>query len=98
MVAAMTSTDGSIQARRPGSPKLIAWGQRVRERRGAESQDRLAARAHVSQANLSRLERGELLSVTDALKGKLAKALGCEIDDLFPHPKLNGGNDFPDAA
>jgi transcriptional regulator with XRE-family HTH domain len=44
------------------------------------SQEELAARAHISQGLLSRIERGQTKNPgADVLKG-LARALGCSID------------------
>lgn len=64
-----------------------AWGKRVRDRRQAlaMSQERLAELVDVRQASISRVERGDQRP-SDDLKWRLAGALGCTIDDLFPNP------------
>lgn len=66
-----------------------SWGKRVRDRRAALgfSQDRLAELIEATQASVSRIERGDQRP-SDDLKWRLAGALGCTIDDLFPNPAI----------
>lgn len=66
-----------------------AWGKRVRERRQVleMSQERLAELVDVRQASISRVERGDQRP-SDELKWRLAGALGCTVDDLFPNPAV----------
>jgi len=66
-----------------------SWGKRIRNRRTdlGMTQVRLAELVEVRQASISRVERGDQVP-SDALKWRLAGALGCTIDDLFPNPAI----------
>lgn len=65
--------------------RATIWGRRLRARREALDigQTKLAKAVGTSQANLSRIERGEQLPVYELAK-KLAEALSCDPAELFP--------------
>lgn len=67
---------------------LRDWGKRLRARRGLITQERLAELAGVDQSTISRIERGDLKRISDDLKWKLAGALGCTVDEVFPYPNV----------
>lgn len=74
---------------------LVAWGGRVRKRRGTLTQEVLADHCGTDQSTISRIERGQI-GVTDDMKWKVAGALGTTVDDLFPYPNVRPP--FPDAS
>jgi transcriptional regulator with XRE-family HTH domain len=63
------------------------WGSRVRAERQRQGLTvlELSRLAGTDPGNLSRLERG-LQGTRDALRVRLAAALGVEVTDLFPYP------------
>lgn len=63
------------------------WGRRLRARRGAIRQEQLAALIGSDQSTISRIENGEM-KVSDEMKWKLAGALGCTVEDIFPWPAV----------
>lgn len=65
----------------------VDWGRRIRTRRGPISQQRLAELAGVDQGTISRIEKGTM-KVSDDLKWRIAGALGCPVDALFPWPAV----------
>ncbi len=66
---------------------LVAWGARVRKRRGDLSQERLGKLCRTDQSTISRIERGKL-PLSDEMKWKIAGALGVTVDELFPYPNV----------
>lgn len=66
-----------------------SWGRKVRERRQAMhlSQDQLADMAEVRQATISRVESGNQCP-SDAVKWRLAGALGVTVEQIFPYPAV----------
>ena len=65
----------------------VHWGSRVREHRLAANltQQALADAAGSTNAHISNIERG-LTSVSDALRMRIAAALGTTAAELFPYP------------
>lgn len=63
------------------------WGERLRQRRGSITQEKLAELIGGDQSTISRIERGKV-DISDDMKWKLAGALGCTVDDLFPWPAV----------
>ena len=66
-----------------------SWGRNVRARREELElgQMELAARAGISQAVISAVERG-ITGGKDMTRIALARALRCEVGTLFPYPAL----------
>ena len=66
-----------------------SWGRKVRDRRQAMSlsQDQLAELVDVRQATISRIESGSQCP-SDAVKARLAGALGMTMEQLFPYPAV----------
>lgn len=65
---------------------LIAQNtRRLREKRGF-SQDQLAERASLDRTDVSRIENARFKNLGTKRLGRLAKALGVEIPDLFARP------------
>lgn len=68
----------------------IAWGQRIKRARNecGLSQRALAARADIDKGYYARIEAGQLGSrgVGDEVRMRLARALGRQVNDLFPYP------------
>lgn len=73
------------------------WGARCRKQRtltlapGATkpgiTQEQLGEMAKgVDQSTISRIEAGSLRLISDELKFRIASAMGCTIDQLFPWP------------
>ncbi len=73
---------------------LVAWGGRLRKRRGNITQETLAKLCRTDQSTISRIERGQL-ALSDEMKWKLAGALGVTVEDLFPYPNVRPP--FPEA-
>lgn len=71
------------------------WGRRLRERRGSITQERLAELLNSDQSTISRIERGEI-RISDNMKWRIAGALGCTVDDLFPWPAVRPP--FPESV
>jgi transcriptional regulator with XRE-family HTH domain len=65
----------------------LDWGRRIKNRRGPITQERLAELIGGDQSTISRIERGKV-DVSDDMKWKLAGALGCTVEDLFPWPAV----------
>ena len=67
------------------------WGASVRQRRLDQgmTQHELALAAGIQQSSLSKVERGEIDPGTK-LRIALARALSCEVSDLFAYPLLFG--------
>lgn len=65
----------------------LDWGRRLRDRRGPITQEQLADLIGGDQSTISRIERGKV-DVSDDMKWKLAGALGCTVNDLFPYPAV----------
>lgn len=63
------------------------WGNRLRRRRGPITQEQLAELIGGDQSTISRIEHGKV-DVSDDMKWKLAGALGCTVEDLFPWPAV----------
>ncbi len=62
-------------------PSFPARLYELRTRAGL-TQEQLAARAGTAVVSLSKMERGERFPSLE-LAGRLAKALGCKVDDLL---------------
>jgi transcriptional regulator with XRE-family HTH domain len=64
---------------------LVAFGERLKRLRKQAllSQVTLADRARVSQATISRVERGEYPTLTTTAVDRLASALGCTTGQLL---------------
>lgn len=76
----------------------LIWGRRLREARNRAglSQSALARELGTIQEQISRWECG-IYAPTDAMRPRLAKALGTTVADLFPYPD-DGDNDDEAAA
>lgn len=62
-----------------------SWGQRIKaKRQGRYSQDQLAVLVGISQAQLSRIERG-IHPPTDEQKWAFAGAFFMTVEELFPY-------------
>lgn len=63
----------------------LTWGERIRQRRGAMTQTELARKIGRTQGLVSKIELGSV-GVTDELKLRIARALECQVGDLFGWP------------
>ena len=61
------------------------WGERIRERRGAMTQTELARKIGRTQGLVSKIELGSV-GVSDELKLRIARALDCQVGELFGWP------------
>lgn len=66
---------------------LQSWGRRVRARRGSLTQETLAGLCSSDQSTISRIEHGAI-ALSDEMKWKIAGALGCTVEELFPYPNV----------
>lgn len=75
------------------------WGEGIRKARTdlGLSIVELAARVGIDPAHLSRGERG-LAGIGDEYRVSIARALGRQVNDLFPYPDTNQDPSCPSAA
>ncbi len=82
-----------MSAREGPDELLRAFGETVRKRRKelGISQEELAFRADLNRSYIADIERGARnIALTNI--GKLAKALGVEIRELFPRDEKSGND------
>lgn len=73
----------------PTAALRVVWGERVKRARKARDWSvlRLAQEAKIDPSQVSKIERGRM-GVGDEPKIRLAIALDCRVEDLFPFPDL----------
>lgn len=86
----LVDTEALRQAFNAGGAILKVWGDRVRSRRRIlnVSPDVLASFCDSTPQTIGRIEKG-MLNPRDHLRSAIARALACEVNDLFSYPTFD---------